>query len=135
MDEQLKTKLMEYLAKMEAAAGKVGEFAEVEIPDTIREYIRWIIIENSIFTAAGLIPIIAWFCLQPSFKRWWAWASKGDTDLNDAKCACLAAYFFSLSLCVVVLSVCFLKFGITAIKAYTSPRVVLLEKASDFIKR
>lgn len=54
MGEDLQQRFVKYLDHVEKAAGKVGEFAETEIPLTIQEWLRWVFFQNLLFSVVFL---------------------------------------------------------------------------------
>jgi hypothetical protein len=129
MNDELKAKLLGYLAKLETAAGKVGEFAETEIPETLKEYIRWTIVEGTVYTVVSAIPLILWLYYLPSLKREYAEA-KGDEAKGGVALLGLGTLIGSCML----LFLAYVNYGSLAVKAYVAPRVVILEKLVSLTK-
>ncbi len=132
MNDELKAKLLGYLAKLETAAGKVGECAGTEIPEPLKEYILWVTVEHTIYAVASAIPLLVWVCLQPQFRKWIEWAKKQPGE--DPEVFAQVTRFGLLLLTLAVLFPVLLNHGPLAVKAYVAPRVVILEKLVSLTK-
>lgn len=55
MNDELQKKVLNYLDVLEAGAKKAGEFAETEVPQTIREWLTWLAVERFSYAAAFLV--------------------------------------------------------------------------------
>jgi hypothetical protein len=122
INEEIKTKVVEYLQNFEAGVKKASEFSAEQAPLVVREFLAWEIARNSLFAivlgAALLTVLVVAYRLQ------------SKTDDPELKVI--------LWLCAAVPLVGFgIGFGTCAEdagKAYLAPRIVVLEKISELVK-
>lgn len=150
MNPELQAKLVQYLDSLEKGTSKVGEFAEREIPETIREWLLWMAVEN--FTCAGLFLIVTLASL--AMIRWMVrkcpeWTNRriaeekvryrvlyrdrdpvaSDLDLTERY-----AVFMTLAAIALFSFVGFARFAIDGAKVLIAPRVVIVEKVAELTK-
>lgn len=149
MGDQLQDRFLKYLDHVEKAAGKVGEFAETEIPLTIQEWLRWNFYESllysiTFFIVALLLIILGQWCIRVS-NRWYL--EYVAININNKKVSpeeltarqagdCLPITMLGLFLLVSTvfpLVHCFWN-AKDCIKAATAPRVVVVEKIAELTK-
>lgn len=134
VDEQLKAKLIAYLDKMESAATAVGDFAAVEIPATIREYLTWLAVEHATYAVMHLTPLLIWLFLRTTLNGAITWADKSDAEWETPlpigarflKWGGLGFAFFHFNVMGV-------PHAMTSAKVVFAPRVVILEKVGSFV--
>lgn len=148
MNPELQAKLVTYLDGLEKGAAKVGEFAEREIPETIREWLLWLAIERFTYAALFLVgSVAAWFlirwCARLSYQEWEKYIDdwKQRTDRKpDYRCLDHSNWNGWLALTVaqwvtaLLLSVGTIVWGLEATKVIVSPRVVIVEKAAELTR-
>lgn len=132
MDEQLKAKLISYLDKLESTAGKVGDLAATEIPEVIREYLTWLVIERSAYALAFAVPIIVWLMLIKSWRTWIAWADERQKEYREDWYIGIRLLKYS----TLVVCLCSLIFGtgtwaLAATKVIAAPRVVIVQEIAS----
>lgn len=129
MDEQLKTKLIQYLDKLEGAAHQVGEVTATEIPATIREYLAWLLIEHTVYAVLGIVPAVI---LAIVTKRVVRWINTFD-ELNPIQFFGPMLLFMAWvgAACALATTV---YHSMQTVKVAVSPRVVLIEKVGRLIK-
>jgi hypothetical protein len=123
INEEIKTKMVEYLQTFEAGVKKAGEFSAEQAPLVVQEFLAWEIARNGLFAVvlgAALFGVLAV-----------AYRLQSKTDDLELK--------FLIWLCSSVPLVAFaIGFGICAEnagKAYLAPRIVVLEKISELVKQ
>lgn len=147
MNPELQAKLVQYLDGLEKGAAKVGEFAEREIPETIREWLLWLAVERFTYAAALLISatvlIVLLRRLHAAIPGWTAKDIENEKKrfpmiyrdreptASDASCEvywllatagwCLAA----------VLAIVGGWQALQGVKVLVSPRVVIVEKVAE----
>ena len=138
MEPELKTRLLKYLDGLEAAAQKAGEFAEAEVPQTVKEYLLWLSVESFIYAALWLAfvgilvfvgkvvmgrAIVAGDEIEKANK--WDGAPAGFfARAGRVACYASAVLFFFAHVPGYVIG---------GIKPLVAPRVVLVEKAAELI--
>lgn len=136
MDEELKGRMTKYLDGLEKAAGKVGEFAETEIPETIREWIRWFAVEHSIYALSFLVVSAVIFLNLRRVTRWCI--AEGDKEESSYYRDNLftGQIFARLGMWVIpgLFMIGFVVHGLDVLKALTAPRVLVIEKMAELIK-
>lgn len=137
MNPDLQAKLVTYLDSLEKGAAKVGEFAEREIPETIREWLLWLAIERFTYAAAFLVAAIVTAVIArrvAAIHRRWAdeYVVKWPNSLVD-----YTGVYVSQAIGFTVAVLCLLGVGHWAIqgtKVIVAPRVVIVEKVAELAK-
>ncbi len=136
MDEQLKSKLMGYLDGLEKSAGKVQDFAAAEIPETIREWLMWQMVEGGMIAIGGVVLFAFVLCLCRLFMRL---HNNVVADRNQASFhrysneywnASVAIFFVGIVASLVPVGIGMYRVAKTAV----APRVVILEKVAELTK-
>lgn len=142
MNPDLQAKLVTYLDGLEKGAAKVGEFAEREIPETIREWLLWLAIERFTYAAAFLVVALVVY-----YVARWAARLAEDSAIEDHKkkpenhqkeyAPDLGAALIFRGFQVVVPTL--LMFGVgywtlNGVKVLVAPRVVIVEKVAELAK-
>lgn len=142
MNPELQTKLVAYLDGLEKGAAKVGEFAEREIPETIREWLLWLAVERFSYAAAFLIGAAVAYYFFRFFARLLedaafeahkktpeAYQKEYGPDLGFAMCVRGMQIFIPAMLLI--------GFGcwvLQGVKVLIAPRVVIVEKVAELAK-
>jgi uncharacterized membrane protein len=122
----IQERLSKYLDKIEESAQKFGDFAEVEIPQTIREWLTWIVIEHSCYAVMFLISAIFIFVL---LGRAINCIKEIEKDLEGRA----MVWVIRVVLTSTLLFFC-IKNTMEAVKPIVSPRLVIVEKAAEIVK-
>lgn len=131
MNEELKSRLIHYLDMLEDAGKKGAEFVSDQAPETVKQFVRWEILSNSIWTVACLAGIAAVTAIY--FKVIWRYSANSLNVHEDGWF--IRGIFGAFSIAgIVALSVCGMDHFIHAIKAYIAPNVFLIEKAAELLK-
>jgi hypothetical protein len=134
VDDQLKARLEKYLDALEKGAQKAGEFAEVEIPQAIKEWLWWYGIEHAIYALCFLAGIVVVGVVCHSLlRKSRAWAPTSTWD-KEVRGNCVGAAWTGRVLLPLLLSIGLVHHLMEVIKVVVSPRVVLIEKVADVIK-
>lgn len=117
MNEELKAKLLTYLAHLEGAV-KGGDFVAEQAPLVVQEYVLYM----RVYSTLGMLLAGLFFALVFSILRWLSKApEKGDA--GDAAFA-FGCIFLVLGILTTAANVS------TCIKSYVAPRILVL----DYIK-
>lgn len=129
MDEDLQSKLLSYLNKIEAVAGRAEDFASTEIPETIKEWLRWQMIDGCVTAAAMLVLGLLVPLLLYRLNRF---MSSHLTDRDDRTAVTLLLSATSL----ISITPFYWSFQSAkdAAKVYYAPRVVIVEKVAELVK-
>jgi hypothetical protein len=131
MNEELKAKMLAYLGKLESVAEKASDFAAAEIPETVREYLRWLVVEHVAYALVGFVPMILWLCCLRVMNRWQDYGDEErKLDRWNSEHAFLSRATKYGGFFVAVLAIVFITGGqvLKATKVVVAPRVVILEE-------
>ena len=122
-------RLGKWLGSMELASDKVVDFGTADVPVYIQELLRWEVVggcaTGGVFLAAAILfAIIVIAAYRASSK-----AASGQ-DKDGYAFLCFASASVAMCLCAASLY----NFS-QALKAYTAPRVVLVEKLQEYLKQ
>lgn len=136
MNPELQAKLVTYLDGLEKGAAKVGEFAEREIPETIREWLMWMAVENFAYGTLLLVGGVASYFVSRSIYRWASDQMKGVQWMHRDPGHELAAAFGAVArvLAPVLLVSFSVPFFMKGVKVIVAPRVVIVEKVAELAK-
>jgi hypothetical protein len=130
MDDELKGRLGKYLDALEKGAKQAGEFAEAEIPATVKEWLVWYGVSHAIYALIFLGCAIASAVIATRVRKKVAaredWA---DSDRNAA----MAALWACRILVPGLLLIGFFFNGLETLKCVVAPRVVVIEKVADLV--
>jgi len=134
MNDELKAKLTAYLTKLESAAGKVEDFASAEVPEAVREWLRWELIDavslSLLFAVVGsamLYAVYRLMCQEVDRSERRARLDSSDEAMSAICCALLLV----LGVCAICVA---LYNARAAAKVYFAPRVVVIEKVSELLR-
>lgn len=148
MNPDLQAKLVTYLDGLEKGAAKVGEFAEREIPETIREWLMWLAIERFTYAALFLVGSVAawllirWFA-RLSYREWekyiddWKQLTGQKPQYRYLDHTHWNGWLFLTIVqwaAAILLSIGTVTWGLQATKVIVSPRVVIVEKVAELAK-
>lgn len=131
MNEELKAKMLAYLGKLESVAEKASDFAAAEIPETVREYLRWLVVEHVAYALAGFVPMILWLCCLRVMNRWQAYGDdqrKINKWDNDHACFSRATKYGGFLVAAIAIVFITGSQVLKATKVVVAPRVVILEE-------
>lgn len=149
MNPELQAKLVTYLEGLEQGAVKAGEFAEREIPETVREWLMWLAIERFTYCGAFLIASVAAFllirwCARLSYREWEKyvdeWKALDPKKQPPFRCLDHTQWNGWLALTIIqyiaftLLSIGTVHWALAGLKVIVSPRVVIVEKVSELIR-
>ncbi len=116
-------RLEKWLNSMETTAGKINDFGAAEVPQYLQELIHWEIVNGCVagcvFLLASLCCILVAYLIYRFFVK-------------DGQEIVFSFVFLFLSIPLLAFSCSSFK---DALKAYTAPRVVLVEKVAGLIKQ
>lgn len=125
MNEELKAKLLTYLASLEGAVKGAGEFAAEQAPLVVQEYVLYMRVTSTLsMLLAGFFFVIVLLVL-----RWFATASEHDIKGNaggGAVVVMVAAFAFGAAVTAANVSTC--------IKSYVAPRILVLDYIREQVK-
>jgi hypothetical protein len=128
MNEEIKTKLLEYLTKVENGVEQAANFTAEQAPLYIQDLISWGIIKNGIWAGVSFLAMIVGFILLIL-----TWYLSRNFDRYDKVPARLIGT--TLSLFLIAGSVCAsVANGLQAAKCYYTPRVYVVETIQELIK-
>lgn len=134
MDENLKARLDKYLDALEKGATRAGEFAEVEIPATIREYLVWYGVEHAIyavcFVAVALVCFLMGRRFYPAVKKY----LDDNQAWDEPPVIGLVVSWILKNLVPWLFLIGFVVHAMDVVKVCVSPRIVLVEKVADVVK-
>lgn len=131
LNPELQAKLVTYLEGLEKGAAKVGEFAEREIPETVREWLLWMAIEN--FAYAAIMIVVAGLCFIAMRKIIKIHGGlSGIGPQNDTPLP--AIFVVALPVIAVVLMVAAVPHLMMGVKVLVAPRVVIVEKVAELTR-
>lgn len=124
-------RLMQWADALEKKVDKTADFFGEEVPLYVMEYLRWYIIEHSLYAlmsmiAIGIFAYVASRCWRwsdhfPGYEhqnqRYWCFFFWGACTVGAI--AAMGLMFFQTSL---------------ALKGYFAPRVVLVDKIQELVK-
>jgi hypothetical protein len=122
INEEIKTKMVEYLQTFEAGVKKAGEFSAEQAPLVVQEFLAWEITRNGLF-AMVLAPLLLITVII---------AFRIHAKAQDADEKMFVWLFAAIPL--VMFGVGFGACAERAGKAYIAPRIVVLEKISELVK-
>ena len=118
MNEELQTKLLEYLNSIEGTISEASDFARAELPLVAQEYLAWVWWGNLVLLIAGGVGLLVGIGLM----RWSVKATSDDGGVI-------------LAMGGIVLTVCGSLLTIPStsrlVKVSVAPRVVLIEKIKE----
>ena len=131
MDERFKDKALSYLDKMEAAAAKVGEFAETEIPETIREWLLWLAVERFAYAAAFLAVAIVFVVVsRKTLAAAGGWKGVGNSPVGEPVAVVVILMWLASAGCFIGAG----SWSLHGLKVVIAPRVVLVEEVAKIVK-
>jgi len=121
VNEEIKTKMIDYLQTFEAGVKKAGEFSAEQAPLVVQEFLHWEVVRNSCFgvIAAILTLVVLATAIRYHFKL------DGEDKVFVWLLVAVPLVMFGVGC-----GTCFERAG----KAYCAPRIVVLEKISDLVK-
>ncbi len=125
MNEELKAKLLTYLAHLEGAVKGTGDFVAEQAPLVVQEYVLYMRVTSTL----GMILAGFFFAIVLLVLRWFAKASEKDLQGDAGSGAfviMLAALVFGLFATTANISTC--------IKSYVAPRILVLDYIKEQIK-
>lgn len=122
MNDELKTKMLEYLQQFENQIKEAGEFAKSEVPLVVQEYLQWQILSN---LATALMFIAGAIFIQIFFGRLIERLVQ-EEEKTPAR--------IFLGAVVLMLFIFAMPPAHSAAKAHVAPRVVILEKIGELVK-
>lgn len=130
-------RLGKWADSMEKAVDKVSDFGAAEVPEYVKELIRWEIANNIMFVVVMIFSAIC-CCIFGYGIRRFANQRANDKDASaDAQGFFAFVYVASYLAQSIVLIVCAVHCYSSvqaATKAYVAPRVVIVEKIAEFAK-
>jgi len=131
VDDDLKGRLSKYLDALERGAQKAGEFAEAEIPATIREWLIWQACESGVIALGFLIAAVVAYLLCTKGLR----AAKNAPMMHQMdRDPLIALAWAGRVLIPAALLIGFVYNGLHTVKCIVAPRVVVVEKAAELVK-
>jgi len=122
INEEIKTKMVEYLQTFEAGVKKAGEFSAEQAPLVVQEFLAWEITRNGLGALAlGLLLLITFVIAIQVHRK----AEDADNKMFVWLFAAIPLVFFGVGF-----GACAEKAG----KAHIAPRIVVLEKISELVK-
>lgn len=131
MDEQLKAKFLGYLDGLEKAAGKLGDAASVEIPETVKEWLMWQSVEYGIMGWAVVVGAVIVLAMFRVFARAAAECGCNGENAPGPGAYRVMGWLVFAFLLLVPGTNCL----IHAIKPLVAPRVVIVEQLAKFVKK
>lgn len=129
MKPELQEKIYTWITE---AAQKVGDWSSTEIPLFVTEYLQWKIVEAGMYTVVWTIAVAIVLSFTPRFKRWCF-----DEQVRDNSEEFTPVAFVFLTLLSVVVAVISLPYDEIKdmLQIHIAPKVYLLEKASELLKK
>lgn len=121
INEEIKTKMVEYLQTFEAGVRKAGEFSAEQAPLVVQEFLAWEITRNGSF--AILLAVLLLVCLSVSV------CTHRRLEGEDR-----AFLWLFAAVPLIAFSVAMVSCAERAGKAYLAPRIVVLEKISELVQ-
>ncbi len=142
MNPELQSKLVAYLDGLEKGAAKVGEFAEREIPETIREWLLWLAVERFTYAAAFLLAGLFVFYSMRWLARLCEDAAFDEHKRKPEKYQQEYAPDFGFAICcrccqfalTILLLIGCGHWLLQGAKVLIAPRVVIVEKVAELAK-
>jgi hypothetical protein len=129
MKPELQEKIYTWITE---AAQKVGDWSSIEIPLFVTEYLQWKFVEAAMYTVVWAIAVAIVSPFIPTFKRW-CFDKKRREESDDLT---IAWFAFVTIVSVVVATICFPYGEIKdMLQIHIAPKVYLLEKASELLKK
>lgn len=123
MNDELQKKLVEYLGSVERMANDAILVGKEEIPQYLRELIKWEIVSHGMWAVLCFAIVPA--CLPVIY---WAWKNK-DEICDVIPLAMFPGVGAIVAICIGVGHV------EASAKAYFAPRVLLVEKLSSMVRK
>ncbi len=125
MNEELKAKLLTYLAHLEGAVKGTGDFVAEQAPLVVQEYVLYMRVSSTL----GMLLAGLFFALVFSILRWVSKAPEKDIkgDAGDAAFA-FGCIFLSLGILTAAGNIS------TCIKSYVAPRILVLDYIKEQVK-
>ena len=115
---------------IETSAQKIGDFATAEIPPFIHEYLTWKFYENLSYVSVGSCVLICLTTLYVILFRKTKNLSDSDRIITLALLTSVYAAFFA-----IIFQGSIFKPGKEMIQIKVAPKVYLMERASDILKK
>jgi hypothetical protein len=125
MNEDLKTKLLEYLDKLDSGVKTATDFSVEQAPLVIKEYLDWIFWFN---TTWGLVWLT--ICMVIILAA----ATVVKLALKDEEYGAAALITLMTAVVLIIPIYWTIAYTLEAIQVVIAPRIVLLEKISELIK-
>jgi hypothetical protein len=129
MKPELQEKIYTWITE---AAQKVGDWSSTEIPLFVTEYLQWKFVEAAMYTVVWAIGVAIASLFIPSLKRW-CFDKQVRKESDDISI-----------LIFVIVAMIFIMITITSspydeirdmLQIHIAPKVYLLEKASELLKK
>lgn len=127
MNEEIKKKMLEYVEHMEVVVGKMGEFAQQEIPLVIQEYLTWYFYSH-LFQGIVTIVLLMPFCIF-LYRVSRFYKPKLDPDDPAVAMPLIAAIVL-----LMIGTAAFCTNLYECVKVSVAPRVVMIETLKEFTK-
>ena len=129
MKPELQEKIYTWITE---AAQKVGDWSSTEIPLFVTEYLQWKFVEAAMYTVVWAIAVAIVSPFIPSFKRW-CFDKQVRKESDDIS---ILIFVFVTIVSVAVATICFPYGEIKdMLQIHIAPKVYLLEKASELLKK
>ncbi|MAT51534.1 MAG: hypothetical protein CMK32_10165 [Porticoccaceae bacterium] len=122
MDEEIKQRINGYLDAVESAANDAGGFVMDQAPLVAQEYVSWMFWSGMLLFLTCLFAILVLV-----FVPIWKWKAIKENQMEPIIIAPLMVAVMLVTPAMIG--------GSQALKASVAPRVILLEKAADMVKR
>ena len=143
VNDELKIALTDMVNKVVVVTGQATDFLVAEIPDVIQQLLMWKMVESLVFSTLGLIliciPLLVWkfYCgvgkiVEPETKETYARYVPTLTHDSRGDIHAGVVFFVFSSLCLVL--VCCSIFNLDWLQILISPKVYLIEYATNIVK-
>lgn len=122
MNDEIQSRLVKYLDKLEEVAKSGADLAADQIPGVLHEYVAYCRISHTTGLVIGmLLGVVAVWCVKQLAKEF----AKSGSEVRDIGLAVGAACGGFMALALVMTNT------EPTIKAWAAPRVLLLEKLNE----
>lgn len=108
---------------LKAAVKGGGDFVAEQAPLVVQEYVCYMRTAASVYTAVALVLVVLGFWLAVRSFREWEKDKRSESDV----------LFFLATVSIAIGAIVFACHSNTCLKAWTAPRVLVLEKASEIL--
>lgn len=128
LNEELKTKLIEYMSKLEQAVQASGDFVSEQAPLVVQEFITYQRASESIYVLSGVILLI--------FAAFWLKSAlKAESWPKDAEFPVGMAFFILMVISLLSGSVCLVSHVQPCLKAWVAPRILIIDYIREGVSK